>query len=62
VDDEVLPGTTHRKAGLGQERQSPHEGDQTHLAGSGVHASDLVSNPRASGLIAYLTCYILYTI
>jgi hypothetical protein len=31
--DEVLPATTHRKAGLGQqeERHSPHEGEWTHL-------------------------------
>jgi hypothetical protein len=36
--NEVLPATTHRKVGLGQEGQSPHEGEQTHLAGEGVHA------------------------
>jgi hypothetical protein len=45
VDDDVIPATTHRKAGLDQEGPSPHEGEQTHLAGSGVHT--------ASGLIAY---------
>jgi hypothetical protein len=38
VGDEVLPATTHRKAGLGQEGQSTHEGEQVRLAGSGVHA------------------------
>jgi len=38
VDDDVIPATTHRKAGLDQEGPSPHEGEQTHLAGSGVHA------------------------
>jgi len=48
VDDAVLPATTYRKAGLGLEGQSPPEGEQTHLAGS--------------GLIAYLACYILYAI
>jgi len=60
--NEYLPATTLRKAGLGQEEeQSSHEGEQTHLAGSGVHALDLVPNPKASGLIArplldYLLC------
>ena len=38
VDDAVLPAITHRKAGLGREGQLPHEGEQTHLAGSGVLA------------------------
>jgi hypothetical protein len=38
--DEVLPTTTHRKAGLGQEegRDSPHEGEWTHLVHEGTHA------------------------
>jgi hypothetical protein len=36
--DDVLPATTHRKDGLGQEGRSPHEGKQTHLTGLGVHA------------------------
>jgi hypothetical protein len=52
VDDAVLPATTYRNAGLGQEGQSPYVGERTHLAGSGVHAKDLVPNPTASGLIA----------
>jgi hypothetical protein len=38
VDDEVLLATTHMKAGLGQEGQSPHEEEKMHLAGLGVHA------------------------
>jgi hypothetical protein len=38
VDDAVLPATTYMKVGLGQEGQSPHEGEQMHLAGLGVHA------------------------
>jgi len=52
--NEVLPATTHRKAGLGQEeeRHSPHKGEWTHLVGEGVHALDLVPNPKASSLIA----------
>jgi hypothetical protein len=59
VDDAVLAATTYKKAGLGQEGQSPHEGEQTLLAGSGSHALDLVPNPTASGLIAcYFTWYI----
>jgi hypothetical protein len=59
VNDAVLPATTYRKACLGREGQSPHEGEQIHLAGSGVHAQDLVPNPTASGLIACTsTCYI----
>jgi hypothetical protein len=53
VNDDFIPATTHRKAGLDQEGPSPHEGEQTYLAGSGVHAQDLVPNPVASGLIAY---------
>jgi hypothetical protein len=38
--DEVLPTTTHRKAGLGQEerRHWPYEGEWTHLVGEGIHA------------------------
>jgi len=37
--DEVLPTTTHRKVGSGQEgRHSPHEGEWTHLVGEGIHA------------------------
>jgi len=38
--NEVLPATTHRKAGLGQKEGicSPQEGECTHLAGKGVHA------------------------
>jgi hypothetical protein len=36
--DDFLPTTILRKAGLGQEGPSPHKGEQTHLAGSGVHA------------------------
>jgi hypothetical protein len=38
--DEVLPTTTHRKAGLGQKegRRSPHEVECTHLVGEGVRA------------------------
>jgi hypothetical protein len=57
VDDEVLPATTHRKAGLCQEGQSQHEGKQTHLAGSGVYVQDLVPNPMASSLIALLAIF-----
>jgi hypothetical protein len=38
LDDAILPATTYRKEGLDSEGQSPHEGEQTHLAGSGVHA------------------------
>jgi hypothetical protein len=38
--DEVLPTTTSRKGGLGQEerRHSPYEGEWTHLVGEGIHA------------------------
>jgi hypothetical protein len=52
--DEVLSTTTKRKASMGQEggRHSALEGEWTHLVGEGTHASDLVPNPRASGLIA----------
>jgi len=38
VDDAVLPVTTHWKVGLGREGQSPHKGEPTHLANSGVYA------------------------
>jgi hypothetical protein len=38
VDDDIIPATIHRKAGLHQEGLSPDEGEQTHLAGSGVRA------------------------
>jgi hypothetical protein len=38
VDDAVLPATTYSKASLGSEGQSPYEGEQTHVAGSSVHA------------------------
>jgi hypothetical protein len=52
--DKVLPTTTHRKEGLGQEegKHSPHEGEWTHLVREGIHAYDLVPNPKASSLIA----------
>jgi hypothetical protein len=38
--DKVLPTTTDRKAGLGQEkgRHSPLEGEWTHLVGEVSHA------------------------
>jgi hypothetical protein len=38
--DEVMSTTTHRKAGLGQKegRQSPLEGEWTHLVSEGIHA------------------------
>jgi hypothetical protein len=38
--NEILPTTTHRKAGLGQEegRRSPHEGEWTHVVSKGIHA------------------------
>jgi hypothetical protein len=38
--DEILPITTHRKAGLGQEegRHSPLEREWTHLVSEGIHA------------------------
>jgi hypothetical protein len=38
--DEILPTTTNRKAGMGQEegRHSPLEGEWTHLVGEDIHA------------------------
>jgi hypothetical protein len=52
--DEVLPTTTKRKAGMGQEEgiHSPPKGEWTHLVDEDTHAKDLVPNPRASGLNA----------
>jgi hypothetical protein len=51
---EILPTTTDRKAGMGQEEgiHSLLEGEWTHLVGEDIHAYDLVLNPRASGSIA----------
>jgi hypothetical protein len=38
--DEILPTTTKRRAGMGQEgvRHSPLEGEWTHLVGDDTHA------------------------
>jgi hypothetical protein len=38
--NKILPTTTDRKAGMGQEegRHSPFEGEWTHLVGEDVHA------------------------
>jgi len=38
--DKILPTTTYKKAGMGQEeaKHSPFEGEWTHLVGEGIHA------------------------
>jgi hypothetical protein len=61
--DEVLPTTTIRKAGMGKKegRNSPIEGELTHLVGEDTHALDLVPNPRASGLIVlHYSLHVIY--